>query len=112
MQEGPAHPETSMKGLSVGGESFFPAYLFYSLKRMGFVFCINHHNEMIVLGINASLVISLANFCPMIIGKGPAETVYSRTGMNDVDIIRHSCPSFLLVTIEAKEPVSRGRNLH
>jgi hypothetical protein len=92
MQSGPADPKIPMKGLLVGGESLFPAYLFYFLKRVGFVFRIDHHNKMIFLGINASLVIPLANFGPLIIGKGSAETIDSCIGLNGVDIIRHSGP--------------------
>ncbi len=58
-------------------QTFFPAYLVYFLHRMDLIFRINHQDKMIALGINASLVFSLANFCPMIIGKGPVETVFT-----------------------------------
>jgi hypothetical protein len=67
--------DVAMMVPSFFGQAFFQAYLFYPVQSMGFVFRINHHNQMIVLGINAFLVISLANFCPLIIGKGSAETV-------------------------------------
>ncbi len=69
-------PSTIMVPLTLD-QTFFPAYLVYFLHRMGLIFRINHHDQMIALGIHASLVIPLANFCPMIIGKGPAETVDS-----------------------------------
>jgi hypothetical protein len=59
------------------GQASFPAYLSDPVQSMGMVFRINHHNNMIVLGINASLVISLADFFPMIIGKGTAKTIAS-----------------------------------
>jgi hypothetical protein len=75
-------------------QTFFPVYLFYSLQRMGFIFRPDHDD---VLGIIASLVVSLTDFCPMIIGKGPAETVDPGSGMSSVDIIRHNWkPHFLL----------------
>jgi hypothetical protein len=59
------------------GQAFFPTNLSYPVPSMGIVFRINHHHKMIVLGINASLVIPLANFCPMIIGKGSAKAIDS-----------------------------------
>ncbi len=89
-------------------QTFFLPYLSYSLQRMSSIFRIDHDD---VLGIVASLVVSRTNFCPMVIGKGPTETVDPGIGMNSIDIIRHYWTSLFVVTIEAKKILPGWRNL-
>jgi hypothetical protein len=56
------------------GKSFFPAYQFYFLQRVGLVFRINQRNKRIPLGIIETLLFPLADFRLVVILERPVKT--------------------------------------